>query len=334
MPLVGTLLLCVGTTLSAQDASAPNRSARPLLLTGEVVALDAQEIIVPQSNSWPTVLRRYVPDGAVVKQGDIVLAIDPGGLGNQITTLTTQIEQARARVERETADLEVKAVEAAQALATSEAALAKAKVDAALPKSFVSALDYDRYQGENERSRRDLEVKQSQLANALTAVTRRGEDGRLEIRKLDMGLAFAQAQVTASSVTAKTSGVVVHGFNPWRGRRFDEGESAQPGSSVGQVIGDSALSVRTWILEADRHHLKAGDEVRIRFDAIPGAEVRSRIGEIAQAPESRAVWGDGKYFKTDLVLPENLTVALAPGMSALVQPLIQNDLTPTRSDRG
>ncbi len=317
-----------------QDAATPNRPARPLLLTGEVVALDAQEIIVPQSNSWPTVLRRYIPDGTLVKKGDVVLAIDPGGQGSQITTLTTQIEQAHARVERETADLEVKAVEAAQALAASEAALAKAKVDAALPKSFVSALDYDRYQGEGERARRDLEVKQSQLANALTAVTRRIEDGRLEIRKLDMGLAFAQAQITASSVVAKTDGVVVHGFNPWRGRRFDEGESAQPGSSVGQVIGNSALSVRTWILEADRHHLKAGDEVRIRFDAVPGAEVKSRIGTIAQAPESRAVWGDGKYFKTDLVVPENLAVALAPGMSALVQPINQKDVAPSTTRPG
>ena len=39
-----------------------------MLLTGEVVAVYAQDLIVPPSNSWPVVLRTYVPDGAVVKK--------------------------------------------------------------------------------------------------------------------------------------------------------------------------------------------------------------------------------------------------------------------------
>lgn len=320
LPLLPLLGLSASATLAAEE-----KTLRPLLLTGEVVALDAQEIIVPASNNSPVVLRKYVSDGTAVKKGDMVLAIDPGGQASQIGTLSTQIEQARARVERETADLDVKAVEAEQALATSVAALAKAKVDAALPKKFISALDYDRYQGERERSSRDLEVKQSQLANARTAVTRRIEDGRLEIRKLEMGLAFAQAQIASSSVTAKIDGVVVHGFSPWRGRRFDEGESGFPGASVGQVIGDSALSVRTWVLEADRRHLQEGQEVRIRFDALPGVEVNSRIDRIGTAPEARAAWGEGRYFRTDLSLPKDAKLPLSPGMSALVQPLAQSE---------
>jgi multidrug resistance efflux pump len=319
--LVIAAMLASGSALAAAEEPSP----RPLLLTGEVVALDAQEIIVPASNSNPVVLRKYVPDGAVVKKGDVVLAIDPGGQASQIGSLETQIEQAHAKVERETADLEVKEVEAEQALATAEATLAKAKVDAAIPRNFVSALDYDRYQGERERASRDLEVKQSQLANARTAVARRIEDGKLEVRKLEMGLAFAEAQIASSSVTARMDGVVVHGFSPWRGRRFDEGESGFSGASVGQVIGDSALSVRTWVLEADRHHLKEGQEVRIRFDALPGVELKSLIGSISTAPEARAAWGEGRYFRTDLTLPKDNNLALTPGMSALVQPVAQKE---------
>jgi multidrug resistance efflux pump len=316
---VSRVALLAPLLVAAGLAAAADRT-RPLLLTGEVIALDAQEIIVPPSNSSPVVLRTYVPDGAVVKKGDSILAIDPRGQASEISTLTTQIKQTRARVERETADLEVKAVEAAQALAASEAALAKAKVDAAIPKNFVSALDYDRYQGERERAARDLEVKQGQSTHARTAVARRIEDGALEIRKLELGLAFAQAQVTSATVTARMDGVVVHGFSPWRGRRFDEGESGFPGASVGQVIGESALAVRTWVLEADRHHLQPGQQVRVRFDALPGVEVQSVIETIATAPEARAAWGEGRYFRTDLKLPAEMKLPLSPGMSALVQP--------------
>lgn len=316
--LAATLLLASASSLLANEPI-----PRPLLMSGEVIALDAQEIIVPASTSSPVVLRTYVADGQTVKAGDTVLAIDPGGQATQVTSLTTQLEQARAKVERESADLEVVAINAELALALSAANLAKAEIDAALPKQFISALDFDRYQGERDRARYDLQVKQSERDNARAAVARRLEDGALEIRKLNLGLAFAQAQIASSTVLAKHDGVVVHGFSPWRGRRFDEGESGFPGASVGQVIGATGLSVRTWVLEADRHQLEAGLPVSIQFDAVPGLVLESRIDQISSAPEARAAWGEGRYFRLDLVLPSPVHEAIAPGMSALVQPLSQ-----------
>lgn len=68
--------------------------------------------------------------------------------------------------------------------------------------------------------------------------------------------------------------------------------------------------------------------MRIRFDALPGVEVTSVIGAIGTAPEARAAWGEGRYFRTDLALPKDIDLPLSPGMSALVQPLVQKEPGP------
>ena len=74
------------TAIKAEAAMAPAGSAapqrRPVLLTGEVEALDSQTITVPPSNSAPLTLRNFVAEGTHVKAGDVVLRIETGGAAN------------------------------------------------------------------------------------------------------------------------------------------------------------------------------------------------------------------------------------------------------------
>ena len=69
-----TEMQCLGLVLAGLLA-APLAAA---VLTGEVRSVGAQQIITPQSNSAPVVIRYFVPEGAAVKAGDVVLRIDPG----------------------------------------------------------------------------------------------------------------------------------------------------------------------------------------------------------------------------------------------------------------
>ena len=305
---------------AAAGAAAPQR--RPVLLTGEVEALDSQTITVPPSNSAPLTLRNFVAEGTHVKTGDVVLRIETGGAAN-IDRLETELEQARARAEKETATLEVAAVEAEKALVTAQAALAKAKVEAALPKTQISVLDYDRHQAELGRATRDLAIKRDAEVSAREAVGRRREDGQLEVKKLQINLAFQLAQLAQSEVRAKRDGVVVHGYSPWMGQRFEEGSSAWPGNAAGVVLGNGEMAVTAWALEADRPYLSEGQSVSLRFDALPATATAAVIGKvksITSAPEARASWGLGRYFRIKIALPDRHGLPLVAGMSALVEP--------------
>jgi multidrug efflux pump subunit AcrA (membrane-fusion protein) len=314
------------TTARQPAAAAPapaataSADARPVLLTGEVEALDSQTLFVPPSNSAPIVLRTFLPEGTQVKAGDVVLRTDAANATN-VAQLRIERERARAKADSETATLEVAAIEAEKALVSAQAALDKAKVDAALPKPQIGALNYDRHQAELGRATRDLAIKQDSLNNARAAVARRKEDGALEVRKMQINEAFQIAQLEQSQVRAARDGIVVHGYSPFNGERLDEGSSAWPGNAAGTVLGDGRMVVTAWVLEADRPWLHEGQAIVLHFDALPGVALTGTLERITSAPEARTRWGLGRYFRATIALPEHHGLALTAGMSVLAEPL-------------
>lgn len=300
--------------------AAPPAGAAGVVLTGEVQAVDAQLLYVPAANSSPLVLRYFVPEGTRVEEGDVVLRIDPGASAGQIRELDAQIEQARARMAKELAELRVKAIDAELAVVDAKAALESAKVDAAIPADLISGLDYDRYQGELSSSKREYALKQKELAIANAAVQRRKRDGALEVEKLVAQRDYHAARVASAVVRAEQDGVVIHGFsNGWLGDgRIDEGSSVFPGSVAGKVVSGGTMQVQAWALAPDRRGLRVGQAVRLAFDALPGRHAAGRITAIAGAPESRPEWGEGRYYTISIELPEQDKFELLPGMSVRV----------------
>jgi multidrug resistance efflux pump len=298
--------------ISACLAALPVHAA---VLTGEVRSVGAQQIVTPQSNSSPVVIRYFVPEGASVKAGDVVLRIDPGQSATMVPDLEAKIEQANARAAKEVAELEVKALDAELELVDAESELVAARLDAGIPRTLVSGLDYDRYQGELERTRRESELKRKALTTARAAIQRRRQDGELEVRKLLTQRDYYAALVRTSEIRADHDGVVVHGFNTgWLAGRIDEGSSTMPGSKAGEVVSGGRMSVRAWALEPDRRGLVEGQAVDLSFDALPGRKVAGRITRIAGAPERKPEWGEGRYFVIDVDL-DTRDLSLLPGMS-------------------
>jgi multidrug resistance efflux pump len=294
---------------------------RAASITGEVRAIEAQPIFTPPSNASPVVLRYYVADGVEVKKGDPVLRIDPGQAGARLRTLTADLEKAEAKAARDIAELEVKAIDAEIGWVDAEAAYAKARIDAQLPRELLSGLDYDRYRGELQRTERDLTLKSEQLKDARAAVERRRKDAQLEIERMRLEERYQRAQLKNSEVRAERDGIVMHGFNPWTGERFDEGTSAQIGMMVGEVATIERLGVRAYALETERNAFKAGDLVTIDFDALPSLHMRGRVESISAAPEQRQVWGTGRYFTLDIRFESDPDRRqLIPGMSVRIRP--------------
>jgi multidrug resistance efflux pump len=295
--------------------------AMATVFSGEVRVADAQEIFTPPSMSSPVVLRYYVADGARVNKGDDLLRIDAGPAETKLRTLQSQREQMTAKNAKEIADLELKQADAELALADAQAERDTAAVDAVIPKSLISALDYDRYQGEMQRTERALTLKKLEVTQAVAAVARRRQDSELELRKQRLSLGFYQSQVAAAVVHAERAGTVIHGFDNMfgSGGRYEEGSTSYPGTRVGEVVGaGSGYTVHGWVLEPDRTGLQVGEPVRLHFDALPGAELQGRISAIAGASTSKSEWGDGRYYEVIIALPPTMSLPLRPGMSVRV----------------
>ncbi|SEM16032.1 Multidrug resistance efflux pump [Pseudoxanthomonas sp. GM95] len=312
--------LIAAGTLVALTIAMPAHAV--IALTGEVRAVDAQSVYVPRANISPVVIRYFVPEGTAVKKGDVVLRLDPGQSATKAKEAEVQIDQARAKADKEIADLEVKALQAELEQAKADAKLADAKVEAALPKALISGLDYDRYQGELARATEEAALKRGDAVTAREAVARRRSDAQLEVHKLEIDRDYAIWSASNAEVRAQRDGIVVHGFNAgWLGGRIDEGSSAMVGAEAGQVVSGGAMQVRAWVLEADRPGLRENQRVALDFDALPGQHGGGRIVRIAGAPEARGEWGRGRYFQVDIEMDAAAArQRLLPGMSVRVIP--------------
>lgn len=304
--------LCWSASLSAAE--------RTVMISGEVYARDTQALLTPPSDSSPVVLRSFVAEGQRVRKGEVVLSIDGGQAAATIRQFSSERTQARARADKEIAELEVAAIDAERKLRTAEGALAKARLDAALPAVHLARLDYDRYQGELKRSERELQVARTEWDAAVSAVARRRQDAELEVTQLSEKIAYWEAQVDAAVVYAERDGVVVHGFDARTGLRFDEGSSAFPGQRLGSVINSDRLSlaVRGYALEVDRPAFSEGASVTVSFDALGGQSVSARVERIAGAPQPKAEWGEGRYFEMEIALPNDFSLPVLPGSSARI----------------
>lgn len=294
-------------------------SAGAQVLSGEVIAAEAEAILVPPSNSSPVVLRYLVAEGAQVQPGDPLVRIDPGQALAQVRSLENQIEQLGARIDKELADLRLTLIDAELEATDASAELARAEVDAAIPASFLPPLDHDRFQGALDRQQREQALKREQLAAARAAIERRRADGRLELDKLQAELAFNRLQVEQSEQRAGRAGTVTHGFDTFRGLRYAEGSSAYPGNRIGEVVGEGGFRVRAFALEPERAQLSNGQTVWLQFDALPGRAVEARISSISAAPEAKAEWGSGRYHTVLIDAPALAELPLRAGMSARVQ---------------
>lgn len=304
------------------------RLAAATVFAGEVVQEGAEEIIAPASNINPVVLRYYMPDGAAVRKGDVILRVDATSAANNISQATDAIDQARANIDKEVAAQRVKALDAELAVVDAEAALQAARVDAAIPRSLLSALDYDRYQTELQRSTQSLALKQKELEEARTAIERRIQSGNAEIRKQEVQRDYSQQLVDNAVVKAGHDGVVVHEFNNlFSGGRTDEGSSTYSGTIVGRIYIAGVPTVRAWVLEPDRAELKLGQPVLVAVDALPGRRLGGRITAISAASAEKPEWGTGRYFNVNVAFDDAKTSGLLPGMS------VRLDSAPAQANR-
>ena len=304
--------------LAALLLAASAAPAQAVVFAGEVRAAGAQTLFTPPSNSSPVVLRYYVPDGTPVKAGEVLLRIDAGQAAATVRDLEAKIEQAAAKIDKEAAELRLKQADAELALIDAQAALDTAKVDAAIPRPLESALDYDRFQAELDKTTHDAALKGAEADAARAAVARRLEDGKLEVAKLQVEKVYNESQVASAEVRADRDGTVVHGFSRWLGVRIDEGTSTYPGQEVGVVVSSAVLSVRAWVLEPDRPGLAPGQTLQLSLDALPGRRVAGTIAAISGASEMHQEWGSGRYYVVDIDLPASTGLKLSPGMSVRV----------------
>lgn len=286
-----------------------------VVLSGTLVARQAQRYQAPVTGSWRTTLKWLIEEGRAVEPGDLIASLDPANLATEIETLRNEVlEQEQARALRVT-NGERERLEKQLQFRQAEVAFHKARLDAQVPEAMAGAKDFRERQLELERKKKAqdqaalaLKTQQSNLANELAQID-------LGIGERRERLARAEAALQGSTITAGVAGIVVHEEHPWFGRKIRAGDTVNATQFIAQIPDLSSLEVEVFAGETEAGRLAAGQPVRLRLDAHPARQFTGRVRQVNPAGETREAWGSSRYFRAWIALSDADPQVMKPGMS-------------------
>lgn len=295
-----------------------------LLLSGTVVALTPDKLIVPRANSWQLQVHWMVKPGARVKKGDKVVEFDRSKQLASVLEAELAVLRAINDLERQRATNQVNLGTKELANERARIALEKARIDAKIPEDTVARRTYQEYQlaltkakSAYETSLDDLKVSQESAARHL----------RIKQITLDKKKRFYEDSVAgleSLTLVAPMDGIASVADHPWEGRRFETGDTVRPGWTIVEFPNLDALSVRAALSDVDDGRLREGAKVSCYLDAYPDQELSGVVNSVSPVAQQASGRSLRREFGVQIDLDTSDMEHLRPGMSVKIVALGKN----------
>ncbi len=292
---------------------------RSFLLSGELVALEAVTLAVPNVNIWPLQIRYLADDGSELRTGDLIAEFDNSQLLSQIEEQRGRVIEAAHQLASERAKVATEIAELTFTVEQNRADFEKAQIKAKTPRELLSEREYNEHQLALERAKLKLESAQNQLAA-------KREAGELAIRLQELACKNAEAELAQTekrlsslSLRAPQNGILVLGQTRQEGRQLQLGDSLFTGEAVGRLPNLATLVAEAKLFDVDDGQVTPGMAVLATLDAFPGQVFSGQVaalGRLAQQPDNRSA---RRFFRLHIHLDDLDPTKMRPGMSIKVQ---------------
>lgn len=214
-------------------------------------------------------------------------------------------------------DTELIALQRAQAAANqatlraqrvvADADLAKARRQLALLETTLARTTTLRAQGSATDQQVDDLTAQRDMARASIEAAR-GRQAALdaELAHLDSGLAVFDRQLRDSVVLAPRSGTILT-------RSLEPGEVAAPGRAALRLADLTSLELRIYLEAGELERARAGQELAVRVDALPGERLSGTVAWVADEAEFTPKNAQTRNARAQLVYAVKLRVGNPDG---------------------
>ncbi len=319
-------LACAGSEASERDSGrgavrlAVTRGdlTTRVLLTGELIAEDAEPLVVPNANIWPMQIRWLAEDGIEVRAGEKLVEFDNSQLASNLEEMRTRATEAANRLDSLRARAATDEGTAVFDLEKKQAALEKAKLLAGVPKGVLAERTYRQRQLDLEKAELELAQAQSKLES-----TRRAKRAEIEIQRIALDKARSEVESTETrlellALSAARDGILTLEQNRREDRTYQTGDAVYPGRIVGRLPDLSTMIVEAKLSDVDDGRVAAGMRIAATLDAFPdlafGGRVRG-VDTIADQPSSRSL---RRFFRVRIDLDRLDLERMRPGMSVKV----------------
>jgi HlyD family secretion protein len=292
-----------------------------LRLSGETSARHYAQITIPvfrgRNSGREFTLMKVVEPGTFVKQGDVVLQLDPQNLLDYLDDLRDQLEAAENNVKKREAQLQVDWINLQQSLK-----VAKANWDKALLDLKAAEVNTDI---EKEIARLNAEAAEAAYKQQLMDVEQQKisqaadlRNLQLEVERQRLFLKRHTADLEKFTVRAPISGlaVMVQTFQGGEMKQIREGDQVRAGMPVVKIVDLSSMQVEAKVSQVYANQFRIGQRAEIGIDAFPDLRFEGEIYSIGALATKGTT--EQYYIRT---VPVNITIKgtdprLLPDLSA------------------
>lgn len=284
--------------------------------SGELKAREDVKITGPantqQAEVYQMKIASIVPEGTVVKQGDVVAELDRSTLASKLAEVTLALQKAEAVYEQamldstlnlSTARENIKSLE----LALEEQRLAKEQSVYEAPTVKRQAeISYEKAQRALDQAKADYDTKTEQAKAKMREV---GADLERQRNKLKI----VQGVMEGFTIRAPAPGMVIY-IKEWNGRKRTTGSQVSSWDPTVATLPDlTQMESITYVNEIDIRKITVGQPTTITLDADPSKQLTGMVTSVANVGEQRPNT-DAKVFEVHVLL-EQTDTTLRPGMT-------------------
>jgi len=308
----------VGPEDTALVARVKKGEFRVLVTTsGELRAKKFVQITGPANaqaaNQYQMKIASIVPEGTVVKAGDVVAELDRATIAARMSEVNIALTKALAVHEQASLDSTLNLSKAREDMKNMELGLEErrlAKEQAVYEAPTIkrqAEIEYEKAERALAQAKMDYVTKTSQ-AQAKMREVGADKDRQTNLMKV------VQEVMLGFTVRAPAPGMVIYAKD-WNGKKRGVGGQVNPwdGAVVATLPDLTVMESQTYINEIDIRKLAVGQAVQISLDSDPTKKFPGKVTEVANVGEQRPN-SDAKVFEVKVELTMSDTT-LRPGMT-------------------
>ena len=332
---IASILLLVSVACSAGRAD-PSPPAEPrdmtrdlsvrrgkfenrFLLTGQLAAVQADNLAVPRIPSWQTTIRWLEAEGTVVKAGQKLVEFDTASFAQDLGERRSAWEQARSDLDRSEADRGGGRAAKEWAVAQKSIAVEKAKIPAGIPAEFVRGKEYLDNQLALARATTEFDKAKEDQTAFESSAEETIHQKQIALEKSRRELDAASEAIEGMVLKAPRDGILVIADHPWQGRKMQVGDSVWVGLPVVSLPDLSAMRVEATLSDVDDGRIAPGLKVNCVLDAYPERSYPGRIADITPVAQEAAGRSLRRAYNVRVELDRADPERMRPGMSVKVE---------------
>ncbi|OVE78895.1 hypothetical protein BVY01_04225 [bacterium I07] len=290
-----------------------------LIESGEIEAVSQHIVSAPRSWSANLQIIKLIPEGQMVKKGDVLGQFD-------VSSLQNQIDLEKDRLITLNADLDKLLSQQKLTMSNLERSLQLARYSNEQAKL---RLEMQKFESEAKQEESRLQLAQSEIE--LNKINKQLDSQKIihrsQVIKNEMGIRQIRNRIVSLEERIKwftlispAEGMVVYKeVGRWNSReRLKEGYTARPGEELVAIPDMSRMQVKCFINEVDRLKIVPGLQAVIKLDAYPELEFNGSVRQVARLAQKVTFESELKGFLVYIDI-EGDDPRMKPGISARVQ---------------